>query len=88
MDDSEQALQDDTGITRASTAFEVDRSVTSPWIGDEGGQTPSSEYFLHFKVALVPQRWAGTGHRRCLAGSLFGHWCGRSPPPTFPASLL
>ncbi len=63
MDDSEQALQDDGGISRASTTFGVDTPIAPPLTGDEGGQTPFSEYFLHSKVTLVPQGWAGAGHR-------------------------
>lgn len=67
MADSEQALQDDTGISRELTAFGVDTPMAPPWTGDGGGQTLPSEYFLHFKVALVPQEWTGSGHR-----TLFG----------------
>ena len=79
MADSEQAFQDDTAIYRALAVVGVDTPIAPPLTGDEGGQTPSSEYFLHFKVVLVPQRWAGASHRRWVwVWSLvvcFGH-CG------------
>ena len=64
MDDSGQAFRDDTAISRALAAFGVDRLTAPPLTGDEGGQTPSSEYFLHLKVALVPPGGAGAGNRR------------------------
>lgn len=88
MADSEQALQDDTGISRALTAFGVDTPMAPPWTGDGGGQTLPSEYFLHFKVALVPQEWTGSGHSNvvwlghCLAaGSIPGISPGRHFQP-------
>ena len=30
----------------------MDTPIAPPLTGDDGGQTPSSEYFLHFKVVL------------------------------------
>ena len=86
MADYEQALQDDRGISRASTTFGVDTPIAPPLTGDEGGQTPFSEYFLHSKVTLVPQGWAGAGHRT-LVNVWLGHcrgwvtvwsWVGRA----------
>jgi len=48
MEDREQVLQDKVAISRA---FEVD---TPPRPGDEGAETPLSEYSLHFKLSLCP----------------------------------
>ena len=76
MADSGKAFQDDTAIYRALAAVGVDTPIASPLTGDEGGQTPSSEYLLHFKVVLVPRRWAGVDHRWVWVWSLvvwFGH---------------
>ena len=70
MDSSEQVLQDKRVICRAQE-FGVDTPIAPPRTGDEGGETPFSEYSLHFKMALVPQGvlrgWAGAGYRRTLA---------------------
>ena len=57
MADSGQAFQGDTAIYRALAGVRIDTPIAAPMTGDEGGQTPSSEYFLHFKVASVP--WDG-----------------------------
>jgi len=57
MADCEQVLQDRMAIYGAFRAFGVD---TPPLIGDEGGETPLSEYSLHFEMSLVPREgWAG-----------------------------
>jgi hypothetical protein len=49
MADSEQDLQDKMAIRRACRAFGVDTPIT-PQTGNEDGETPLSEYSLHFKV--------------------------------------
>jgi len=46
---SEQVLQDKMAIIRESRAVGVDTPITPQLTGDEGGETPSSEYSLHFK---------------------------------------
>ena len=51
--------QDKMKISRASQAFGVDTPIMPPRPGDEGGETPFSEYSLHFKTALVP--WCPIG---------------------------
>ena len=77
MADSGQVFHDDTAISRALAAVGVDTPIAPPMTGDEGGQTPSSEYFLQFEMALVPQGWAG---RTIDVGFGFGHlWFGRCP---------
>src|SRR5258706_14848823 len=77
---SEQALQDDTGISRASTAFGGDTTIAPPLTG---------EYLLHSKGHQ--QGWVGAGHRHCLfvwLGSLFG-WLGgfRVGKPPAPSAI-
>jgi len=54
--DSEQVLRDKMAIIRGSRAFGVDTPITPQLTGDEGGETPCSEYSLHFKC---PWGWAG-----------------------------
>jgi hypothetical protein len=55
MADSEQVLQGKMAITRAGRAFGADTPIT-PRTGDKdkGGETPLSEYSLHFKMVLLP----------------------------------
>ena len=83
MADSAQAFQGDTAIYRALAAVGVDTPIVPSLTGDEGGQTPSSEYFLHFKEALGAPGRAGTDHRRWVWVSSLVVWSlwltGRSP---------
>lgn len=58
MANSEQALQDEVGESPASTSFgafgvDVDTAAVPALIGDEGGETPFSEYSLYFKMTFV-----------------------------------
>ena len=74
MADSGQAFQGDTAIYRALAAVGVDTPIVPPLTSDEGGPTPSSEYSLHFEVALGAPR----GQEQAIdVGFGFGHsWFG------------
>jgi len=52
MADSEQALQDEM-VFGPSTSFGVDKPIAPLRTGGEGGELPSSEYSLYFKMTLV-----------------------------------
>jgi len=54
MADPEQVLQDKMAITRASRALGVDMPIAPARPGDDGGETPLSEYLLQFQMDLVP----------------------------------
>ena len=85
MADCEQVLQDRTAIYGACRGFAVDTPITPPLTGDEGGETPLSEYSLHFEMSLVPRGdGRGASYRRWFRGFLRqtivtkpGHLCGR-----------
>jgi len=64
---SEQLLQDKMAIIRGSRAFGVDTPITPQLTGDEGGETPSGEYSLHFKC-----HWGWAGVRLLWFGFEFG----------------
>ena len=67
MDGPGQALQDKTVISPAPREFGVDTPVTLPRTGDNGDETPSSEYPLNFKIVLVP--WMGGDELWTVASS-------------------
>ena len=99
MADCEQVSQDRTAIYGACRGFAVDTPITLPLTGDEGGETPLSEYSLHFEMSLVPRGdGRGASYRRWFRGFLrqamaqtivFGHLCGRleSKPGIFGVML-
>ena len=83
MDSSEQVSQDKMAICRASQEFGVDTPIAPPRTGDEGDETPFSEYSLHFKMAMVPRRGPrGMGGGRLSKDVGFGVWS-----PSWPLHL-
>ena len=54
MADPGPVLQDEMTISLVSRAFGVDTPITPPQTSDDGGETPSGEYSLDFKMAVVP----------------------------------
>ena len=59
MTDYEQVLQVKNRHTSNASSFGVNTPTAPPLAGDEtsdeGGETPSSEYSLHFKIILMPR---------------------------------